>query len=177
MNFDDLVDIDNEFDVLDELEDLFENISIDEPTKEQIDEMYAVFLDDIVRNPIIIKGLALKSNRNKSRHPVCKGKSQGFEHIITRESKHSGRRNFDKERANKIHWIKPVIENVADVRIKYFEKINDKRKNQLFYWFDEKNFIVIIREVNPDLMLITAYSVDNGNRNQFKRDYEAYKKF
>ena len=149
---------------------------MDEPTREQINEMYAVFLNDIVRKQIIIKGLPLKSNSNESRHPICRGKSQGFEHLITRDNKFSGKRYFDKERANKIHWIKPVIENVADVRIKYFEKINDKGKNQLFYWFEEKNFIVIVREVDPSLMLITAYSVDDGNKYQFKKDYEAYAK-
>jgi hypothetical protein len=176
MNFDNLTDIDDELDALDELEDLFEDLSVDEPTGKNINEMYEVFLNDIVRNPIIIKGLPLKSNRTKSKNPICRMKSEGFEHVITRKNEISGKRYFDKERANKIHWIKPVIENVADVRIKYFEKINDKGKNQLFYWFEEKQFIVIVREENPDLMLITAYSVDDGNKFQFKRDYEAYAK-
>jgi hypothetical protein len=176
MNLDNLTDIDDEFDVLDELEDMFDYLSVDEPTDEQINELYEVFLNDIVRNPIIIKGLPLKSNSSKSKHPICRGKSQGFEHVITRDNKYSGKRDFDAERANKIHWIKPVIENATDVRIKYFEKINDKRKNQLFYWFEEKNFIVIVREVNPNLMLITAYSVDDGNKFQFKKDYESYTK-
>lgn len=174
MSYDNSTDIDDEWDALDELEDLFEELSVDEPTDDQITELYSIFLNDIIKHPIIIKGLPLKSNRNKSRHPICRGKSQGFEHIITRESKYSGKRNFDRERANKIHWIRPVILNVSDVRIKYFEKINDKGMNQLFYWFEEKHFVVIVREVNPDLMLITSYSVDHGKKQQFKRDYEMY---
>lgn len=176
MNFDNLTDIDDELDVLDELEDLFEELSVDGPTNEQLNKMYTVFLDDIVRTPIIIKGLQLSSNRNKSRHPVCKGKSQGFEHIITRESKHSNRRNFDRERANKIHWIKPIIENVGDGRIKYFEEVNDRGINQLFYWYEEKNFIVIVREVNPELMLITSFSVDTLGKKKYRDAYYKYKK-
>lgn len=176
MNFDNLTDIDDEFDALDELEDLFDDLSADCPTNEQITEMYEVFLNDIVRNPIMIKGIPLSSNRNKSNHPICRGKSQGFEHAITRENKHSGKRHFDKERANKIHWIKPVIENVTNSRIKYYEQVNDKGKNQLFYWFKEKKFIVIVREINPDLMLITSYSVDAGNEYQFKKGYEEFRK-
>jgi hypothetical protein len=176
MNFDDLTDIDDEFDALDELEDLFDDLSADCPTNEQITEMYEVFLNDIVRNPIMIKGVPLSSNRNKSNHPICRGKSQGFEHVITRKNEHSGKRHFDKERANKIHWIKPVIENVTNSRIKYYEQVNDKGKNQLFYWFKEKKFIAIVREINPDLMLITSYSVDAGNEYQFKKGYEEFRK-
>ena len=174
MNFDNLTDIDDEFDVLDELEDLFEDLSVDGPTNEQLNEMYTIFLNDIVRTPILIKGIQLISNRNKSKHPICKGKSQGFEHIITRESKHNKRRNFDNERANKIHWIKPIIENVSDVRIKYFEEVNDKGFNQLFYWYEEKNFIVIVREINPKLMLITSFSVDTQNKNKYKNAFKKY---
>ncbi|CAM1351003.1 hypothetical protein [Tenacibaculum insulae] len=175
MNFDNLTDIDDEFDVLDELEDLFEELSVDGPTNEQLNKMYATFLDDIVRKPLIIKGIKLSSNRKKSRHPVCRGKSQGFEHIITRESKHNKRRYFDNQRANKIHWIKPIIENVNDPRIKYFEAVNDKGFNQLFYWYEEKNFIVIVREINPQLMLITSFSVDTQSKNKYKDAYWKYK--
>lgn len=174
MDLDNLVDIDDEDDVLEELVDLFENISIDGPTNQQLTELYEVFLNDIVRNPIIIKGVRLVSNRNKSNHPVCRGKSLGFEHIITRESSHSKKRNFDNERANKIHWIKPIIENVHDPRIKYFEQVNDKGFNQLYYWFEEKQFVVIVREINPQLMLITSFSVDRFGMGKYKKGYEEY---
>lgn len=161
---------------LDDLEDLFEDLSIDGPDKTQMHTMYGHYLKDIVNNPLVIKGITLTFNKNPSRHPVCKGKHQCFEHIITRESKHSGKRNFDRERANKIHWIRPILENVNDPRIKYFEAINDDNENQQFYWYEEMNFIIILREITPNLLLITSFSVDKEERYGFKKKYEEYKK-
>src|SRR5699024_3097057 len=99
-------------------------------------------------------------NPNQSRHPLCRGKEQTFEHIITRKSTYSGKRNFDRERANRIHWIKPIIENCNDIRIKYFEAYNDKEQLQYFFFYQEKDFIVIIRQLPTGNMLITAYCVD-----------------
>lgn len=160
---------------LDDLEDLFEDLSIDGPDKAQMFTMYGHYLNDIVKNPLVINGITLAFNTNASRHPICKGKHQCFEHIITRESKHSGKRNFDRERANKIHWIKPILENVNDPRIKYFEAINDDNENQQFYWYEEMNFVVILRELNPNLLLITSFSVDKEERYGFKKQYEAYR--
>ena len=171
----DLIDLSEELeDVLEDLEDMFDDLSIDGPDSTQLYEMYGVFLTDLVNNPIQIKGQVLKVNRNKSKHPFFKGKMQGFEHIVTRESKIKNKRDFDRERANKIHWIKPIIENSSDSRIKYFEALNDKGLNQLFYWYEEKGFIVIIREVNPDLVLITSFSVDKGGESNFRKMYNEF---
>jgi hypothetical protein len=160
---------------LDDLEDLFEDLSINGPEKAQMFIMYGHYLNDIVKKPLVIKGVTLTFNKNASKHPVCKGKHQCFEHIITRKSKHSGKRNFDKERANKIHWIRPIIENVSDSRIKYFEAINDDNENQQFYWYEEMNFVIILREITPDLLLITSFSVDKEERYSFKKKYKEYK--
>jgi len=168
-------DFDDELDELDKLEDLFEDLDYNEPTPEQMYKMYGVFLNDFVKNPININGDNLKFNKSKSRNPICRGKFQGFEHIITRKSKLSGKRTFDKRRANKIHWIRPIIEYVKDDRIIYFERINDKGFNQQFYWYNEKQFIVIIRETQPEYFLITAFVVDDSN-NKYKRYYDEYRK-
>jgi len=162
-------------DLLGELEDMFDDLSIDGPDSSQMYQMYGVFLKDIVRNPIVINGISLTFNRNISKHPICSGKFEAFEHIITRDNKYNGKRQFDRERANKIHWIRPIIENVSDARIKYFEKINDKGFNQQFYWFESKNFIVILRELNPKLLLITTYFVDKWKKEEYKTWFNEYR--
>ena len=162
-------------DFLGDLEDLFDDLSIEGPTKAQLDKMYCVFLNDIVKNPILIKGIPLSYNKNISRHPVCRGKLKAFEHVITRESKYKGKRDFDPQRANKVHWIRPIVENASDPRIKYFERINDWALNQQFYWFENKGFIIIIRELNPELFLITSFSVDNNEKAKYKKWLDDYR--
>src|SRR5690554_4311736 len=174
-NIDEIFDFSDDDDVLGELEDMFDFLSIEGPNSDEMYEMYGKFLNDFISNPIIIDDEKLKVNTSKSRNPICKNKMMGFEHIITRESKLSGKRVFDRQRANKIHWIKPIIENKNDFRIKYFEAINDKGYNQLYYWYEEKGFIVIIREINPHLLLITSFTIDKGMERKFKKMYNEYR--
>jgi hypothetical protein len=161
--------------ILDELDDLFDDLDIQEPTAKQSYQMYGIFLNDFVRNPFCVNGKRLKINENKSNHYLFRGKIETFVHVVTRKSKYSGKRNFDKDRANKIHWIRPILENSSDKRIFYFEKINDEGKNQFYYWFKEKNFIVILRQVEPSVLLVTAFCVDVSEIGNFGKWYAEYK--
>ena len=170
-----IANIDDEFDELERLEDLFEDLDYDEPTSDQVYKMYGIFLDDFVKTPITINDQNILFNRNISKHPICRGKFKGFEHIITRQSKYSGKRDFDRERANKVHWIRPIIENVSDFRVKYFERINSEGLNQRFYWYEEKKFIVIIRETMPGYFLVTAFCVDDGSYVKYRRYFDDYR--
>jgi hypothetical protein len=160
---------------LDDLEDLFDELDIDAPSLEQLYQMYGIFLRDIARNPLIVNGREVKYNNSPSRHPLCQGKALTFEHIITRESKLSKKRNFDCLRANKIHWIRPIIEHADSPRVKYFERMNDEGQKQFFYWFEEKSFIIIIRNIQPDHLLITSFCVDYGEKGMYKKWYLEYK--
>lgn len=159
---------------LDLLEDLFEDLSLDGPTKDQMFTLYDIFKNDFTRNPIIIGTVQLGFNNRISRHPLFKGKPEGFEHICTRESKYSLKRNFDPERTNKIHWIKPVINNALDSRVKYFERLHYNGQNQRYFWFKDKDYVVIIREITTSLQLVTAFKVDDLNCNNFKRWYQEF---
>ncbi len=161
---------------LDLLEDLFDYLNIDGPDEDQMFQLYGIFLRDMVNSPILLGKKLVGFNNNRSRHPLFRGKPEGFEHICTRESKHSGRRNFDPERTNKIHWIKPVVLNQNDNRIKYFERLHYKGDNQRYFWFQDKSYVVIIREITTDLQLVTAFKVDETEENRFRKWYEEFKK-
>lgn len=174
IDFDDWEEED-EPDELDSLHDLFDDLYSDGPTSDQLYKMYGIFLNDIIKNPLTLNGRQLICNTNRSRHPICRGKAQTFEHIITRENKIAGRRNFDPDRANKIHWIRPVLVNAHDVRIRYFERIHHDGRNQHFYWFEAKHFIIILREINADAMLITSYCVDSTEIRKFRNWYNEYR--
>ncbi|PQJ69618.1 MULTISPECIES: hypothetical protein [Flavobacteriaceae] len=160
---------------LDLVEDLFEYLDLDGPDKEQMYKLYGVFKKDMIDEPIFINKIQVAYDKRKSRHPLFKGKPVGFEHICTRESKHSKKRYFDPERTNKIHWIKPVIHFKEDARVRYFERVHANGKNQQYYWLHEKDYVVIIREITTNLQLVTAFKVDELEKPRFNNWYNDYK--
>lgn len=160
---------------IEDLEELFDDLPIDEPTPEQVFTMYGIFLTDFVKKPLTIKGRRVKINTNPSKHPLFKNKNETFVHVITRDSKIAGRRNFDRERANRIHWIRPILEQVDNPAIWYFERLNDRQQMQYFYWYEAGNFLVLLRNIEPDLFLVTSFYVDKGYKTQFKEWYKDYK--
>ncbi|HZL11560.1 MAG TPA: hypothetical protein VFC65_16375 [Prolixibacteraceae bacterium] len=162
--------------ILDELEDLFEDLDVEYPSTAQSYRMYGIFLTDFIKNPMLIDGKRLKVNENSSKHPLFKGKPEGFVHLVTRESKYSGKRNFDNQRANRIHWVKPLLENASNFNVKYFERINDKGFNQRYYWLKKKDFLVILREIVPDVLLVTSFCVDEMEKNKYQRWFDDYNK-
>jgi hypothetical protein len=159
---------------LDVVEDLFDYLDIDGPDRDQMYGLYGVFKKDMIDEPISINGIQVAYDKRRSRHPLFRGKPAGFEHICTRKSDHSQKRYFDPERANKIHWIKLVVEFKEDTRVRYFEHIHDNGKNQQYYWLHEKDYVVIIREITNDLQLVTAFKVDKIMRIKYQNRYNKY---
>lgn len=164
--------------LLDELEILFDEseLDFDAPTKEQLFYMYGIFLNHFHKTPLIHKGKKVVFNTNLSRHPLFKGKFEGFVHVVTRKSQYTDRREYDRERANRVHWIKPILDNWQDPLVSYFERLNDDGKLQYFYWVQSLSFIVILREFAPDLLLVTSYCVDDFNITQFRRYLNEYRR-
>lgn len=163
---------------LDILENLFDYIDIDGPTNEQMTTIYDVFKKDIINDPLIIKTKQVGYDKRKSIHPLFRNKPVGFEHICTRQSKHKSkrRRDFDPERTNRIHWIKPIIQCNENARVKYFEREHANGQNQQYYWLRQSQYVVIIREITVKLQLVTAFKVDKTEENRFKKWYAEYNK-
>jgi hypothetical protein len=161
---------------LDLVEDLFEYLDLEGPDKEQMYALYGIFKKDMIDDPIFINNIQVAYDKRKSRHPLFRGKPGGFEHICTRESKHSQKRYFDPERTNKIHWIKLVVHFKEDTRVRYFERVHANGKNQQYYWLHEKSYVVIIREITEKLQLVTAFKVDNLEKPRFNNWYNDYQK-
>ncbi|WP_288856146.1 hypothetical protein [uncultured Bacteroides sp.] len=160
-----------------ELEDLFEDLDADAPTKEQLYRIYGIYLNDFVHSELFFQGKKVIVNtdivRNK-REGYFLNKQKSFDHIVTRENKYSGKRQYDRDRANKIHWIRIIIENYQNPLIKVFEKTDKRGDKNILLWCESKNYVVILREKQPDLFLVTGYCVDAIEQVRFKNEYEAY---
>jgi hypothetical protein len=162
----------------DELEILFDEdeMSIDGPSKDQLYKMYGIFLTHFHKTPLQHRGKKVVFNTNSSKHPLFKGKVQGFVHLITRENKYNDKRQYDRDRANRMHWVKPILENWENPKVSYFEQHNKDGELQYFYWLQAHSFVVILRELNPDLLLVTAYCVDAYQVSQFRKQLSEFRK-
>lgn len=168
----------NAMEVLEALEDLFDDLEVDNPTAEQLQEMYGIYLNDFVYTPLFYSGKKVVINPvliKDKRDGYFVNKQKTFDHIVTRDNKYSNKRQYDKERANKIHWLRPIIENHECGYIKKFEKKDQEGRCNIFLWYESKNYIVILREKEPELFLVTGYCVDEVERRRFKKEYEVYR--
>ena len=104
-----------------------------ETEQEKMDELYAIFHRDFFENTVIIDGIPLKvkpylyKNSKKDNLPVdFERYYEKFVHVITRtikggRYKTSGKiREFREERANRVHWIRPILENKEDSALLIF---------------------------------------------------------
>ena len=165
-------------DTLGQITDLDTDLT-DTPTTEQLHSIYGVYLSEYVKKPLEIEGCRIILNTAKVRDgkkydKILFGKQDTFCHVVTRGTDNSKKRQFKSERANKIHWIRIIIENKDDNRIKYFEGMSDDYKWSRFYWYKDKNYIVILREISVKLLLITGYCVDMSEYSKFNKQWNDY---
>jgi hypothetical protein len=160
--------------LLDDLEILFDDLGID-PTEEQLQKMLDCFMDDFVHNPFRIKGCNVKVITQQSWHRDFRGMPETFVHLITRENKYKGRREFDHERANRIHWVKIVLLNHTSPRIKYFEYADEKGIHKHHYLLEEENFIVVLKPIQTDLMVVTAFCIDDYEKAKYRKRYNDFR--
>jgi len=161
---------------LDDLDDLIFGLGID-PTPEELNELYERFEIDFRQEPLHLLGLQIKVIEHHSTIEEFQGYPETFVHLITRKSK-SGHRVFDRLRANRIHWIRVILENREDERILYFQHREAKGSLRDYYWYEERNFMVVMEQITPNYLIITCFVIDSDRNQQFyKKRYNEFKSF
>lgn len=127
-----------------------------------------------VKNPIELGGRKVKIVDKASFNREFRGYPETFVHLITRESKLKGQRMFDKERTNRLHWIKPILLNTADPRIKYYEYSDEKGVLKQHFWFQERDFMVVLKPIGRDLLVVTGFKVDKLEKQTYLKRYQNY---
>ena len=155
-----------------DLDDLINGLGI-EPKAEQLKLLYAEFERDFVKSQLTIDGLKVKVVMHPSKVEGYTAYPETFVHLITRKSG-SGVRVFDRHRANKIHWVRCILENGNDEEIVYFQYPEDKSMRD-YYWFKEGDFLVIMERVAPDFIVISSFHIDDKrNRDYFEKRKKWY---
>jgi hypothetical protein len=160
---------------LSELDVLIDDLSF-EYTDEEINQIYKTFKKDFIDNQLIMDEKKIKIILAKSKIPEFRAYPETFVHIITRKSHYSGKRNFEPQRANRIHWIRQILEQKNDSRIKYFEWLDHNRTMKDHYWYEEGNFMVVLKKISKDLMIVTAFCVDEIEKGKYRHRYQQYQR-
>lgn len=139
-----------------------------------IDFLYEIFKNDFIENRTL---LASKIYIDPISNDKSDGKEKIFWHITTKENSKSKKREFDKERASRISWIKKIILNYNNNEIKFFYHYENKQKViRLYLWVHQKDFIVIIQKLgNSSSHLVTSFYIDKHyNKNIYEKRYQKY---
>lgn len=157
-----------------ELDDLIKGLGI-EPTSEQLVILFAEFEKDFIQNTFTVKGLQVKVILSKSKVPGYEAFPETFVHLITRKG-NGKQRLFDRHRANKIHWVKCILQNCKEEDIIFFQYPEDDGAIRDYYWFKDENFLVIIEKVAPNYLVVTSFHIDNKrNREHFEKRERWYR--
>lgn len=170
-------------DELGALKPYFED-GITEVDSDKIAKLHTIFHHDFFENSVSIDGVPLtikpylyKNSKRDNLPSDFEKYYEKFVHVITRTIKSSKQkmasniREFREERANRIHWIKPILENRDDKRITYFQNIEDDGTIRDYYWYRGKQYLVIVEYIRPDYTLITGFCVDADNQPYYQNKY------
>ena len=158
-------------DVLDELEPYFDELGFDPELEEKkIRKLFDVFNSDFIHNPFKVYDTNVSIKAVNSKHTgqplYFREFLHDFVHTITRTGNINKKRCFEPERANRIHWIKPILLNCDDRRIKKYQFEENDGKIRDYFWFEEKDYVVVLEKILPDYWLITAHVVDDKRKHQ-----------
>ncbi|MFA7086895.1 MAG: hypothetical protein WC145_09555 [Aliarcobacter sp.] len=138
----------------------------------KIDFLYDIFKTDFIDNQVYLENIFIDPKTNEQED----NKEQIFWHIITRKDTNKKTRDFDKERACRIKWIKSIIENYTKAEIKYFYYFEQSKKIRLYLWLHNHNFAVILQKLGKSSSyLVTSFYIDNQKKiDVFLKKFEDY---
>lgn len=156
-----------------ELDELIYGLGIN-PTEEHLKELHQRFQDDFnCIPPFKYNGLTVRVILAKSKVHGYEHLPETFVHLITRKGKEN-KRVFDRHRANKIHWVRCILENNKDEEITHFKYPEENGQLRDYYWYKEGDFIVITHIVNPDSLIITSFHIDDDRNRRYYENREKW---
>jgi hypothetical protein len=161
-------------DKLEDLRDLFDDLDQQFPCTEHLQKFYEIYQEELIDDYIEVDGDRLIFKGHKSWLKGFEGYPETFVHLITKEQAYGKPRIFDHKRANRIHWVKCILSNIKHQKILFFEKKDKDGVLKKYYWYKEKNFVVILKPIQPKVLLITAFCVEKTKAMDFEYDYDKF---
>jgi hypothetical protein len=161
---------------LDELSGFLADDELDSQfNEEQVDRIYERFVYDFLTNPFQYQGKNVRIYPQNSRIGQYAKYRETFVHIITREYKSSGGRIYLCERANRIHWIKPILLAHPSNEIYYFKFKDDDNICKEYFWYYRKDYMVVLKDIHGGVVIVTGFNVDKEDKVKFWEKYTDFR--
>ncbi len=158
-----------------DLDELIYGLGID-PTVEELKKLFEEFKTDFIDCNFQIDGLEVKVVLKNSKLKGFEEYPETFVHLITRKV-NSNKRVFDRNRANKIHWVRCILENRNEEEILFFQYPETSEVMRDYFWYKDGKFLVIMEKITPDYLIITSFHIDSSyNERYFEDRYNWYLK-
>jgi len=143
-----------------------------EVNHDQIGKLFEIFRRDFIDDPFLVRGKNVKINMQVPKVKEYECYCETFYHIITR--KYGRDRLYDCHRANRIHWIKPILTSQDTKNILRFKWKDEDNFCKDHFWCQPKQFMVVLKEISPEYLIVTSFCVDKSDEGMY---YERYKSF
>ncbi|MDP3353100.1 MAG: hypothetical protein Q8S44_05105 [Flavobacteriaceae bacterium] len=151
------------------LGDYITNLGID-PSEEHLEMLFQLFKTDFLEQDIYLDDHKIIIDTNNSKEEGFENYPHTFVKLITRGEKR--KRVFDKKRANKLHWVKAIIENKHANDIICFKFLEGDGSIKDYYWFKEGGFLIIIKKITPNCVIVSSFHIDDKkNQEYYERKY------
>lgn len=91
-------------------------LDLDGPWEDVLNRLYNVFKRDFIDNQVSCGYLKIIYDKRK----IDDNKEEGFWHLITKNDRNLGRIP-DYERAKRLPWVKPIIQNYSSTDLKVWD--------------------------------------------------------
>lgn len=142
---------------------------------EQLKVFHDIFVEDFITSPFKLNGKKIRIDPKPPRPKEFKPYSESFFHIVTRRINFYNDRFYECNRANRIHWIKPILLSHPCNDIKYYKWLDDDGICKEHFFYLSKRFMVVLKPISDDVQIVTAFCVDEDQVLKYFerfRDYE-----
>ena len=141
----------------------------------QLTELHGRLIDDFVTNAFTLGGKNIKIDQTETKIAQYKPYCETFFHLVTRKSQFGNARFFTPERANRIHWIKPILISHPTKQVLYFKWRDQNLICKEHFWLFSKDFLVVTRDIGSDVKIVTAFCVDQDMKQTLHERYANYR--
>lgn len=134
------------------------------------EEVYSQFEWDFVKSKPTLEGKPVYIELEK-----IDGKEKSFWHVVTRDFLQNGDRVLEPIRAERIGWIRAMIESRNHPQIRTWDRVKNEKLRR-YIWLFEFDHLVVLGEGRTAWWLVTAFWVEfEHERRKLEKEWSEHK--